>query len=100
MTGLLGAVFGSVIGVAGGLFGTWMSIRSAPRGAQRNFIKKAAVLCWIGLLSFTTTTLLVPAPGKWLSWILYGPLLLWFIRYVNHSQTVLNTSQGADEPAE
>lgn len=100
MIGLLGAVFGSVIGVAGGLLGTWMSLRNVPSGAQRDFMKKAAALGWVGLLGFTATTLLVPVPGKWLLWIAYGPLLLWFIRYVNHTLAALNASQDVEESAQ
>ena len=99
MIGLLGAVFGSVIGLAGGLLGTWMSLRNLPSGAQRDFMKKAAVLGWAGVLGFTATTLLVPAPGKWLLWIAYGPLLLWFIRYGNHRLAALNASQDVEESA-
>ena len=84
--GLMGAIAGSAIGVAGGLFGTWMSIRNSPRGKQRSLMVKAAILCWAGVLGFTATLLLVPPPWKWLLWILYGPALVLFIRYVNRSQ--------------
>ena len=45
MTGLLGAVIGSVIGFAGGLLGTWMAFRNVPGGVQSRFLKKAAVFC-------------------------------------------------------
>lgn len=100
MIGLLGAVFGSVIGLAGGLLGTWMSLQNLPSGAQRDFMKQAAPLGWAGVLGFTATTQLVPAPGKWLLWIAYGPLLLWFIRYGNHRLAVLNASQDVEESAE
>ena len=99
MIGLLGAVFGSVIGLAGGLLGTWMSLRNLPSGAQRDFMKKAAALGWAGVLGFTATTLLVPAPWIWLLWIGYVPLLLWFIRYVNHTLAALQASQSVDDPA-
>ena len=30
--GIWGAIIGSVIGVAGGIFGTWMSIAKTPAG--------------------------------------------------------------------
>ncbi|MEE3369343.1 MAG: hypothetical protein VX346_08365 [Planctomycetota bacterium] len=99
MTGLLGAVIGSAIGFAGGLLGTWMSFRNVPRGARRSFLKKTAVLCWMGTLGFTATTLLVPAPWKWLLWCAYGPLFVWFIRYVTHTQAALQTAQSVDGPA-
>ena len=97
--GTAGCGLGSAIGVAGGLFGTWMSLRSVPRGAQCSFLKKAAALGWAGVLGFTATTLLVPAPWIWLLWIGYVPLLLWFIRYVNHTLAALQASQSVDDPA-
>ena len=75
MTGLLGAVIGSVIGFAGGLLGTWMAFGNVPGSVQSRFLKKAAVFCWIGALAFTATTLLVPGTWKWLLWSVYGPLL-------------------------
>ena len=99
MTGLLGATLGSVIGVAGGLLGTWMALRNVACTAQRIFLRKAAVLCWLGVLTFTATTLLIPAPGKWLLWTAYGPLLLWFTRYANHTLVDLQTAQPDDDPA-
>ncbi|MEE3369899.1 MAG: hypothetical protein VX346_11195 [Planctomycetota bacterium] len=100
MTGLLGATLGSVIGVSGGLLGTWMALRNVACTAQQIFLTKAAVLCWPGVLAFTATTLLVSAPASWLLWIVYGPLLLWFIRYVNHTLAALNASQDVEESAE
>ena len=98
MTGLLGAVIGSVIGFAGGLLGTWMVFRNVPGGVQSRFLKKAAVFCWIGALAFTATTLLVPGTWKWLLWSAYGPLLAWFIRYVKHTQAALQTAPSVDDP--
>ena len=98
MTGLLGAVIGSVIGFAGGLLGTWMAFGNVPGSVQSRFLKKAAVFCWIGALAFTATTLLVPASGKWLLWSAYGPLLAWFIRYVKHTQAALQTAPSVDDP--
>jgi len=98
MTGLLGVVIGGVIGLAGGLLGTWMTFRNVPRGVQSRFLKKAAVLCWVGVLAFTATTLLVPGTWKWLLWSVYGPLLAGFMRYVNHTQAALQTAPSVDDP--
>ena len=98
MTGLLGAVIGSVIGFAGGLLGTWMAFGNVPGSVQSRFLKKAAVFCWIGALAFTATTLLVPGTWKWLLWSVYGPLLAGFLRSVNHTQAALQTAPSVDDP--
>ena len=90
-TGLIGAIVGSTIGVAGGLFGTWLSIRNLPPGTQRRFMMKISMLCWVGVLGFTVSFLLMPASWKWLMWTVYGPSLLLFIRYVNRSLDTLRT---------
>ena len=83
MWGLIGAIVGSIVGVAGGLFGTWMSIRNLPRGEQRSFMVRMAVIGWIGSVGFCAAALLIPIPWNWWLWIVYAPGLYIFIRHVN-----------------
>ena len=83
--GTIGAIVGSTLGTAGGVFGTWISIRNAPAGKQRRFIVKAAIATWAGVLLFVALLLALPSPWKWLLWLLYGPLLLFLIVYINGS---------------
>ena len=83
MLGLIGTVVGSIVGVAGGLLGTWMSIRNLPRGEQRNFMVRMAVVGWMGALGFCVALLLIPTPWNGFLWIVYVPGLCVFMRHVN-----------------
>jgi hypothetical protein len=51
-TGTLGAIVGSSIGVAGGIFGTWISIRKCSPGEQRQFMIKMSLMVWTGVIAF------------------------------------------------
>ena len=83
MLGLIGTVLGSIVGVAGGLLGTWMSIRNMPRGEQRSFMARMAVVGWIGALGFCVALLLIPTSWNGFLWLVYVPGLFIFIRHVN-----------------
>jgi len=85
-TGILGAIVGSSIGIAGGIFGTWMSIHKCSPGEQRQFMIKMSLFGWTGAIAFVGLILYLPSPLKWLLWVIYGPLLLAFIYYVNRSK--------------
>ena len=47
-----GAIFGSLIGIAGGAFGSWMSWRNAEFKSQQRFIVRSLIYYCIGLLIF------------------------------------------------
>ena len=83
MLGLIGAVVGSIVGVGGGLLGTWMSIRNLPRGEQRSFMVRMAVVGWMGAVGFCVVLLLIPTPWNVCLWLVYVPGLFIFIRHVN-----------------
>lgn len=56
---LIGAGGGSLIGVAGGLYGTWCSIKSARPGAERQFMIRASVVMWCVVVVFLGVFFLV-----------------------------------------
>ena len=45
-TGLLGAVFGPLLGILGGLFGSWMSIKNTQSQRERRFMVRMTLLMW------------------------------------------------------
>lgn len=47
-----GAIFGSLLGIAGGIFGTWCSWRNAEYKSQQDFIVRTTVHFFIGLIVF------------------------------------------------
>ena len=87
--GTIFAIFGASIGVAGGVFGTWMSIKSTRPGEERKLIVKASVIIWIMVIAFISLFIVLPAPWKFWLWILYGPLLFICIWKINRSMQKL-----------
>jgi len=86
MGGLVGGIAGSVIGVMGGIVGTYFSIRNSKGPRERAFVIRAAALCWLGVSAFLTFLFLLPLPWRFLPWLVYLPLLFWFIRWGNERQ--------------
>lgn len=84
--GLIGGILGSVIGIAGGLFGTYCSIKHTNGPRERAFMIKGAVVCWVTMLVFLALQLVLPDPSRWLMWIPYAILLPLGIIYANRTQ--------------
>jgi ABC-type Na+ efflux pump permease subunit len=96
--GTIAALIGTTIGVAGGAIGTWLSIRSSTPGAQRALMIKASIVTWVAVLAFVGLNFLLPSPYNWLLWILYGPLLLMGILFLNRA--LANITLAAQRPPE
>jgi Ca2+/Na+ antiporter len=84
--GLIGGILGSVIGIAGGLFGTYCSIKNTNGPRERAFMIKGAVICWVAMLVFLALQLVLPNLYRWLMWIPYALLLPLGIFYANRTQ--------------
>lgn len=82
MSAVGGAVFGSLIGIAGGVFGTWMSWKNCVYESQQKFILRQALLFLAGFIVFgTLLTVLVAArmQGAIANDTVYGSLLVGLI---------------------
>ena len=93
LVGYFGAILGSLLGVAGGVFGTWLAIRNSPPGKTRAFLKKISLVCWFGTIAFVVAVCVLPSPWNWLVWIPYPVVLLGLIRYINRSMAKLHGQQ-------
>ena len=60
LLGYVGAILGSIIGILGGAFGTWCSIRNTGSQRERTFMVWAAVGTWIFVLAFVAGLILLP----------------------------------------
>jgi hypothetical protein len=70
--GWIGAIAGTLIGIAGGAFGTYRSITSAGTPEARKVMVRIFVYVW-GLLSvFVALMFALPSPYGFLSWIPFG----------------------------
>jgi hypothetical protein len=89
--GIVGGVLGTLLGLGGGAFGTYCSIRNTRTAAERRFMIRVSVVIWLAviLLVLLPVTLsqfgLIPV---WLQWALFGlffvmlvPSIVWTNRH-------------------
>ncbi len=75
MWGWIGGIAGCLIGLAGGIIGTYCSIKNTDGARERAFmIKSAAVLWTVGAL-FIALLIALPHPYRWFMWIPYSIFL-------------------------
>lgn len=98
--GLIGAIAGTAVGFAGGIVGTYYSIRNTNGPRERAFMAKAGVVCWATVLLFLGLLLVLPHPFGQFLWIPYGILLPLGIVYANRAQQSIRNeeSQGRANP--
>lgn len=93
--GIVGAVVGGAIGLAGGILGTALSIRNTQGPRERAFMIRASVVVWTVGLLFIALLLLLPSPYKWFLWIPY-PLIFLMIPYGNRKLRQLREVDTAE----
>ncbi len=91
--GLTGGIIGGVIGVAGGLLGTYFSIKNTNGPRERAFVIKSALLCWILVIVFLLGLYLIPLPYNQLLWIPYALLLGFGINRWNRAQNAIREEE-------
>jgi hypothetical protein len=94
-TGLVGGVVGSLLGVAGGLAGTYFSIKNTNGPRERAFMIRAAIVCWVMLVALFIVMLLWPRARLWL-WIPFFLLLPFGIRHLNKKQAAIRQEERTD----
>lgn len=85
------------MGLLGGLFGTYLSIRNTNGPRERQFITQYAVVCWIAVGIMLGLTLLFPNPYRWFVWVPYAILLPIGIRYCNRRQDEIRQKESAED---
>jgi hypothetical protein len=78
-----GAILGSVLGLLGGIIGTWLPIRNAKPGPEREVLIKWSIGFWVGILAILALMFLLPHPWRWLVWIPYPFALTWAVSSCN-----------------
>ena len=96
--GLIGGIVGSIIGVAGGLLGTYFSIKNTNGPRERDFVIKVSIAAWIFVLAFVFGMCLIPGLYKlflipiYLIGLLAG-ILLW-----NKQQARIRLEESKENP--
>jgi RNA polymerase sigma factor (sigma-70 family) len=87
LSGISGAVLGPLVGLLGGLFGTWMSIKNTSSTRERRFMVTMGIVGWFVLMLLIALPLVLALTGvvpKWVYWsffavffILLVPSIIW-----------------------
>lgn len=97
MWGWIGGIAGCVIGLAGGIVGTYFSIRNTSGSRERSLIIKSAVVCWIAIVIFLALLFALSNPYRWLLWIPYSILLPLGIIFINRKQQAIRQEESQNE---
>lgn len=73
--GTIGGIIGGICGLAGGVVGTYFSIKNTIGPRERAFMIKASVVGWVGILLFLGLMFALPDPYRYFLWVPYGILL-------------------------
>lgn len=93
--GLVGGIVGGGLGLAGGVIGTWFSIRNTSGSRERAFMIRVSAIAWVAVTAFLAGLLLLPQPYNWLLWIPYGIALPLAIRSLNRRQQQIRAAEAA-----
>ena len=94
----VGSLLGAAIGLLGGAFGTWNSLRHARPGPERDFVKRIAVGAWTVAPLFIAGFFLVPAPWSLLLWPVYGVALFVGIAHLNRAHARIRAKLADAQP--
>ena len=96
-SGMTGGIVGSAIGIAGGLFGAYCSIKSTKGPKEREFVIRATVICFLAVAVFLACLFLLPSPYRFLLWIPYAILLPFGIVKWNRAQAQIRRDESGEE---
>jgi hypothetical protein len=96
----VGGVGGSIIGIAGGAIGTYLSIRRMPNDRSRRLMRRCSFILWgaivllIGLPLSLWLLNLAPRSLFWGGVSAFSILLLPFVLWANHRVAVESQARG------
>jgi hypothetical protein len=95
---LIGGVVGGVLGLAGGVVGTYFSIKNTAGPRERAFMVRTAVVAWILITGFVLGLVWLPQPYTWVVWVPYAIALTLAIRWSNRRQRQIRVEEGTSLP--
>jgi len=103
-SGLSGAVLGPILGLLGGVFGAWCSIKNTRSPRERRFMIRMTVLVWLLLCGLIGTPLvlmltrIVPAWLYWTCFTIFFCILIPLIFWGNRRQRQIQIEDGTFVP--
>ncbi|HAW28123.1 MAG TPA: hypothetical protein DCY03_08400 [Planctomycetaceae bacterium] len=95
--GLIGAVGGTLLGLLGGVYGTWNSIQQTKGPRERAYVKKMALMFFIVVPLFVVLVFVLPDPWNYYIWLPYGLWLTTTIRRSALKQQAIREAEARDE---
>ena len=95
--GTIGGLIGSIVGLGGGVLGTYCSIKNTGGPRERAFMIKGAVVCWIAIVVFLGLLFALPNPYRWFMWLPYGILLPLGVTYGNKKQQAIRQEESQNQ---
>ncbi|MGD9223921.1 MAG: hypothetical protein PVH22_11770 [Desulfobacteraceae bacterium] len=95
--GYIGGLLGCMIGIAGGAFGTYCSIKNTKGPLEKRFMIRTSMVTWVALLIFLGLLIYLPTPYRFIMWIPYGILLPVGIRYINKRQGAIRAMEDSPD---
>jgi hypothetical protein len=92
-----GVMWGWIGGLAGGIIGTYFSIRNTNGPRERAFVVKLATVCLIAVLVFVGLVLSLPTPYRYFMWIPYSILLPLGIIFWNRKQQAIRQQESQNK---
>ena len=92
--GMMGIIIGGVLGLAGGILGTYFSIKNTLGQRERTFMVRIAAITWLAVTAFIVALFFIPQPYNWLLWLPYGFALVFGIRWSNRRQAQIRAEES------
>jgi peptidoglycan/LPS O-acetylase OafA/YrhL len=96
----VGLVAGCSVGLAGGVLGTYLSLKNTRGPGERAFVARLSVACWVLCLAFVAGRFLLPDPYRQLLWVPYTALLIVGVRAWNRRQEQIRREEAGERGAE
>lgn len=102
---IIGGITGAVIGIGGGVFGTYMSIKNTQTPRERQFIIRLAagfwlILCvWVGVPLLLVLANVLPLELFWVILLPFYVLLGPFIQWGNRRLAAIRAADLHDPPS-
>ena len=93
----MGSIGGGLLGIVGGIIGSYFSIKNTNGPRERQFTIKLSAVVWVAVTLFLVLMFAIPRPYNALLWIPYAILLPIGIKYWNRKQIEIRKIESAEQ---
>ena len=92
-----GAIIGCIVGLLGGIFGTYAGIKGTGGPRERALMIKMSLVMWIAVSAFLGLLFLLPHPYRWFIFVPYAILLPFGIVFSNENQQRIRQEESQNK---